>query len=113
MPDFFMNFVVNAGPFTNIIVGAILWFIFRAISANTTAISTQSDAMVKMSTAMDKLGTALLEVSRNVERNGDGQSELIRMMSIFQTAESERHHSNVNTLQLILGAVTSHGRARP
>ena len=112
MPDFLLDFVIKASPFANLILGAILWFIFRAIAANTGAVNKQSDAMVVMSAAMDKLGLALIEVARNQERTGDGQSEMIRMMERFQAAESERHHSNVNTLQTILAQLAGHGRAR-
>lgn len=111
MPDFFLDMVLKASPFANVALAAILWFIYRSITANTTAINNQSSAMVTMSTAMDKLGMALVEVARNGERTGENQTEMIRMMERFQSAENERHNSNVNTLQSILTQV-SHGGGR-
>lgn len=112
VPDFFMEFIVKAGPFTNIILGAILYFIYRAIATNTTAINKQSDAMVTMSTAMDKLGTALLEVAKNQERAGNTLSEMIRMMERSNAAEAANHNANVERLGLILAQVSGHNRTR-
>lgn len=107
--DFIIDIMAKAGPFGNVVVAVLLVFVFRAISANTTAITKQSDAMVAMSTAMDKLATALSQVAKNQETAGSSQSEMIRMLERSMSAEDVRYTTSASAFDRVLNSLTNLG----
>lgn len=106
---FFSDLLVKAGPFVTVILTLVLGFVWNELRALRHAQELSAKAQEAQVVATQAVATALREFGDLLSESIHNQNEMIRMQDRGMSAETERHTSNTNLLNLIVGHINRLG----